>query len=459
MDPRLSFAILIGKVIALVNKLTGTGATAAPGLYALKIDPALVKKLTSKLAHGNIVISGTNGKTTTARLAADILSTKFKIIHNRQGSNLLRGIASTLISASSLSGRITSNLGIWETDEATVPEAVKNTKPKTIVLLNLFRDQLDRYGEVDTVRTKWQETLSKLNHQTTLILNADDPGVSFLGKDWPGKVIYFGVEDKKLNLPQIANVADIRHCLKCGSSLTYSALLSAHMGHYRCPNCVFKRPNPNIWATSLKFNSDFSASARLTVNSQQSTINYFLPGLYNVYNVLASTALGDHFKIHYTKIKKRVQSFASAFGRFQKISISGKSALIFLIKNPAGANEVIRTLSQKSSLVILAMLNDNIADSRDVSWIWDTNWEILVPKIKSLAISGTRCWDLATRFKYAGFKLSKNKVYENISYSIRQSVKSLNNKDTLVILPTYTAMLETQKSIAKLGGETKWHED
>lgn len=457
MDLHLTTAILVGKVIALLNKLTGTGGTAAPGLYALKIDPDLVKKLARNLTYGNIIISGTNGKTTTARLSADILSTKFKIIHNRQGSNLLRGIASTLISASSLSGRVNSNLGIWEVDEATVPEAVKNTNPKTIVLLNLFRDQLDRYGEVDTIRTKWQKTLSALNQATTLILNTDDPGVGFLGSVFPGKVIYFGVEDKKLNLPQIANVADIRHCLNCASPLNYSALLSAHMGHYKCPKCSLERPAPGIWASNLEFKQDFSATANLSIKNSKSAVNYNLPGLYNVYNVLASSALGDHLKIEHTKIREKIQSFAAAFGRFQKVSISGKSALIFLIKNPAGANEVIRTLSLKNNLSILVMLNDNIADGRDVSWIWDTNWEILVPKIKSLAISGTRCWDLATRFKYAGFKLSKNNVYENISYSIQQLVKTLNNKDTLIILPTYTAMLEVQKSIGKLEGGTKWH--
>ena len=180
VDLRLSLAILVGKITIFLNKLTGTGGTAAPGLFALKIDPSLVKKLTAKLAFGNVVISGTNGKTTTARLASDILATKFKIIHNRQGSNLLRGIASTLISKSSLAGKIPANLGLWEVDEATLPEAIENTKSKTIVLLNLFRDQLDRYGEVDTVRTKWQKTLSRFNQETTLILNADDPGISYL---------------------------------------------------------------------------------------------------------------------------------------------------------------------------------------------------------------------------------------------------------------------------------------
>lgn len=472
MDLRLSLAILVGKTIAFLNKLTGTGGTAAPGLYALKVDPDLVKKLTAKVKYGNIVISGTNGKTTTARLAAGILSCKFKIIHNRQGSNLLRGIASTLISSSSLSGIIPANLGIWEVDEATLPEAIAHTRPKIITLLNLFRDQLDRYGEVDTTRTKWQKALSALNQGTTLILNADDPGVSTLSKRFKGKVIYFGVQDKKLNLPTVDHVADIRHCLNCGTGLIYSSLLSAHLGHYTCPNCNFKRPDPHISASNLKFNPDFSTNGKFTVHGSQFTVSYQLPGLYNVYNTLAATAIPDTLKMDHTKIRQNLESFSAAFGRFQSLSIpaslvsrSGpadrrnRSAVIFLIKNPAGANEVLRTLASQKNLNLLAILNDKIADGKDVSWIWDANWEILAQKTKSISVSGIRAWDLATRLKYAGFTLSKNNIHKEIYYSLQNSLDKLGTYDTLIILPTYTALLEIQKVLAKLGGSTKWHED
>lgn len=458
MDIRLALAIVVGKTIAVLNKLTGSGATAAPGLYALKIDPNLVSKLTAKLKYGSIIISGTNGKTTTSRLTADILSQKFKIIHNRQGSNLLRGIAATLIANSSLSGNLESNLGIWEVDEATLPQAIKHTNPKSIVLLNLFRDQLDRYGEVDTVRAKWQKALRSPNQGRTLILNADDPGVSFLAKSFQGKVVYFGVEDKKLDLPQVTNVADIKHCLNCEANLVYSALLTAHMGHYSCPKCNFKRPKPQVSASNLKFNPDFSTQIDLSLITSHLSLSYQLPGLYNVYNVLAAAALCNSLDIDHTKIKEKITSFSAAFGRFQNVDIQGKTATIFLIKNPAGANEVIRTISLKNNLNVLAILNDKIADGKDVSWIWDTNWEILIPKIKNLAISGTRCWDMATRLKYANFQMSKNDVHEDISYSLQNAMAKLNKNDTLIILPTYTAMLELQKSLQKLGG-TKWHED
>lgn len=459
MDLKLTVAILTSKIIGRLIKLTGGGATAAPGLYALKVDPSVIKKLTKKIKYGSIIISGTNGKTTTARLIADILGTKYKIIHNRQGSNLLRGIASTLISQSSLAGNLNKNFAIWEIDEATLPEALSQLSPKIIVLLNLFRDQLDRYGEVDTTRQKWSKALEKLPRSTTLILNADDPGLSTLKNSFKGKVFYFGINDKKINLPTIANVADVKHCLNCGSPLQFQTILSGHLGHYSCPNCNLKRPHPEVFAQNLNFLKDLSTSAQLSIFNSQFSISYNLPGLYNVYNVLAAASTGHLLNIENTLIKQKIKSFSTVFGRFEKLRINDKQVIIFLIKNPTGANEVLRTIASDPKLNILAILNDNIADGRDVSWIWDTSWEILTGRTKRLSISGIRRWDLANRLKYADIKLSKNDVYKDISYSIKASVDSLNNKDTLYILPTYTALLSMHKAISALGkGITKWQE-
>lgn len=456
MDLRLTLAVLVGKTIAAINRLTGSGATAAPGLYALKIDTNLIKKLSKKIKNGNIVISGTNGKTTTSRLTSNILTQKYNLVHNRQGSNLLRGIASTLIANSSVFANPRADLGLWEVDEATLPAALENLNPKTILLLNLFRDQLDRYGEVDTIRAKWLKSLEKVNKNTTLVLNADDPGIAYLGKNFKGKVLYFGVKDTKLNLPAVESVRDVRNCLNCGAKLQYSALLSSHMGHYKCPNCSFSRPNIQISASNLKFNPDFSTSIQITKDAKPWTLSYKLPGLFNVYNVLAATACAYAKGVKPPEIKKGVENFSAAFGRFQSLKIGDKNILIFLIKNPAGANEVLRTLSLKNNISLLTILNDKIADGHDVSWIWDTNWEILTEKVKNLAISGTRCWDMAARLKYANFNLSKNKVHEAINYSLKAALDELDKNNTLIILPTYTAMLELQKYITR--GGSKWHQ-
>lgn len=467
MDLRLFTAILLGKIIAYATKLSGGGATAAPGLYALKIDPSLVKKLTKDLNENSIVVSGTNGKTTTSRLIADILSTKFRIIHNRQGSNLLRGIASTLISKSTIVGKINQNLGIWEVDEATLAETLVNIKPKIIVLLNLFRDQLDRYGEVNTLREKWQEALLKMPKNCTLIANADDPGISFITKNFKGEVIFFGINDQKLRLPEISHVADIRYCLNCGSKLSYQNLLSGHMGHYSCPSCSFKRPDTQISASNLIFKPDFSINLKLTVNGQLSalsevegeTVNCQLPGLYNAYNILAAISVANFLGIDSETIKHSISNFSAAFGRSEQILIQGKIAKVFLIKNPTGANEVLRVLALQDKIHLFVALNDNFADGRDVSWIWDTNWEVLSGKIKSVSVSGIRAWDMATRLKYAGFKLSKKEIDENINYSLNFTVKNINSQEPLIILPTYTALLEIKKSISRSEKNLKWHEN
>ncbi|MBI3342347.1 DUF1727 domain-containing protein, partial [Candidatus Curtissbacteria bacterium] len=377
MDLRLFAAILVGKSINLLINLKGGGGTAAPGLYALKIDPNLVQKLSKNIKSGAIVIAGTNGKTTTARILASLVSAKSKPIHNRQGSNLLRGIASTLIKNVSMAGNLDSNIAIWEADEAALPQIIAQASPKTLVLLNLFRDQLDRYGEVETVREKWAKAISTLPAGTKLILNADDPSVSFLAKSFSGKPIYFGVQEKKLNLPTIENVADVRFCLNCGAKLKYDPIYSSHLGHWSCDKCQFSRKEPTISASGLEFNPDLSTKLRLTVNHQQSTVHYSLPGLYNVYNVLAASAAANNLEIDAETIKSHLESFEAAFGRFQKLTVEGKNIVVFLIKNPAGANEVIRTISPLKNVELLTLLNDNLADGRDVSWIWDTNWEVL----------------------------------------------------------------------------------
>lgn len=459
MDLRLFFAILLAKSIAFVIKLFGGGATAAPGLYALKIDPKFIKKFSKKIKGDSILISGTNGKTTTSRLLSDILSNKYKIIHNRQGSNLLRGIASTLINKSSFLGKLNADLSIWETDEAVLAEAVQSTSPKIIVLLNLFRDQLDRYGEIDNIRSNWEEMIKKLPKTTILILNSDDPGINYLSKFHKGNTIHFGINDKKINLPDITNVADIKHCLICNTKLNYSIHLSAHMGHYYCPRCNFSRINPEISASKINFKSDLSANLDISIKTKKINVNTNLPGLYNIYNLLAACSATKVFNTSQDEIKNGIQDFVSAFGRFQKVKIYDKNLITFLIKNPAGANEVIRTISKLKSLNLLVILNDKIADGKDVSWIWDVDWEQLSNKVKSVYVSGTRAWDMSVRLKYANITLSKKNVTADINYSLRSALNNMNNKDTLIILPTYTGLLSIQKTLYQLGANTKWQKD
>ena len=455
MDLKLITALLIGKIISILLKFTGSGATAAPGLVALKIDKDLVKKLSTRIKNGSIVISGTNGKTTTARIAFDLLSKSNNVIHNRQGSNLARGIASTLISKTSLHGKISADLGVWEVDEAVLGEAVLNLSPNTIVLLNLFRDQLDRYGEVDTILKKWKDICTTLPKTTTLIINGDDPGIASLSKTFRGKLITFGIQNmKSKNLPE--GISDVKQCPLCQKQLKFTNVTYAHLGKFQCTSCNFSNPPVKIFAENLSFAKDFSTTATLGIGSRKTQIRFPLPGVYNTYNVLAAASIALEQNIQIPEIKNSILNFTPAFGRFQKINIGGKIIYLFLIKNPAGANEVLKTLNSQTIINLVVILNDNFADGRDVSWIWDTDWKQISTKVKSLYISGNRSFDMATRLKYADFNMSKNYVYEHIKNSIESAITNMDTNDTLYILPTYTSLLAVNKILKKERGLTKW---
>ncbi len=276
VDFQLTIAQIVGKIIALALKIYGSGATAAPGLYALKIDPHLVKKISEKNNLKSIVVSGTNGKTTTSRILYDIISRKYIVIHNRQGSNLLRGIASTMITNASVSGKLNYDYAVWESDEAALLPISQNIDIDVLVLLNLFRDQLDRYGEIDTTRKKWQEVVKNLKPDASLILNADDPSVNYLSKFTKAKKTFFGLATTKIDLPKIENVADVKFCPNCNGKLIYEDLYSAHLGTYRCFKCSFKRENPQVSVNSVTFNQDYSTSikAKIKKNLFPYTTNY-----------------------------------------------------------------------------------------------------------------------------------------------------------------------------------------
>ena len=453
MDLRLVLAILLGKSTAFLNKIRGTGATAAPGLVGLKIDPQLVAKITKANNLKSIIVSGTNGKTTTSRLIFDLISRKYKVIHNRQGSNLLRGVASSLISSISLTGKTTTNLCLWEADEASLTSIIEQSDPKVVVLLNLFRDQLDRYGEIDTTRKKWQKVVESLNKNTTLVINSDDPNINFLAKSTKAQKLFFGIDVSNINLPSLENIADVKFCPNCTHKLAYQKLYSAHLGVYKCTNCNFKRTSPNTKAISVNFKKDFTTEIEIAASTIIKT-TYPLPGLFNVYNILAAISAIKPFNLSNKIIKEKIQNFSSAFGRFQKIRKDEIEIITFLIKNPAGTNEVLRTIHGSSPLNLLVILNDNIADGRDVSWIWDTNWESLNDKVANLFISGTRAYDLALRFKYANFKIAGSNINPDVQKSIDSALKNLKSGSTLFILPTYTALLSVQKNLTK--GDTQW---
>ena len=471
---RFALAIIVGKIIFFLTRILGRGGgTAAPGLIANKIYPSLISRIASQLKYGSIIITGTNGKTTTSRILSSILrQAGYTPIHNRTGSNLMRGIASTLIEKCALGGKIAADIGLWEIDEAVFPHGLESIKPKTIIITNLFRDQLDRYGEIDKIARIWKAALVKLPKKTKVVLCGDDPLVANLGSVLKNQILYFGINDKSFALKKLPHTADSKQCPKCNCFLSFSSCFFSHLGHYHCQECGLCRPPIDIVCRKILFKETGITQISLNAFTKRLDLKIRLPGVYNIYNLLAAVAVAKILKISNEKIKKGVFRFKPAFGRVEKISVGKKEILIFLCKNPAGFNEVLRTITrEKGELNLLIAINDLIADGRDISWLWDVDFDLLKNKVKNLTVSGTRAEDMILRLKYANIKyhlpaiatrqhlrscgglqagISNINLEKDFQKAIKLSLQKTNDGEVLYILPTYTAMLEIRKVLSKM---------
>lgn len=453
MNPRLHAAILAGKTTSRATRLLKRGGgTAAPGLVAEKVDPKIIHKLTRNLPAGSVMISGTNGKTTTSRLLSHILkSANLKPIHNRSGSNLSRGLASVLLTEASLAGKIKADIGLFEVDEAALPAAALQVNPRVLILLNLFRDQLDRYFEVDQVLLRWRQVLSALPPTTTVCLNADDPRLAKLGSYATGPVIYFGIHDATDKLDAMPKSADILGCPDCNSQLVYEDIYLGHQGKYFCSNCQLKRPDLAVSADKIKLEGLRGVGFELSTPKGRLVINLGVPGFYNVYNALAAAAGGIALGFSLTQIQTGLEEFRAVFGRIERIKVGDKEILLTLVKNPTGFNEVLRMLGGTKHEHLLLALNDLLADGTDVSWIWDVDLERLASQETPLTVSGLRAWDLAVRLKYAGLNTNLLRVEVDLETALREALDNTPSGQTLYILPTYTAMLKIREVLTEMG--------
>ncbi len=411
---RAGLAVMGGRAAgAISRRLHLGGGTSIAGVVAQRLYPDIVNHLSSQLAYGSVLVTGTNGKTTTSGFIAAILSDAgLRVWRNREGSNLMRGIAGALVIRARPGGnlrRAGQAISIFEVDEAVVPHIVQAVPLRVAVFTNLFRDQLDRYGEVDSVSSRWQQAVSALPENTTLILNADDPAVAHLGESHTGRVVYFGIDDAAFDLTaqgvaqERHQTIDARACAKCGAELVYTLRFYSHLGHYHCPNCGSARPQPEVRATSITMNAFDQLRMTVETPAQQGEIVIPLPGFYNIYNALAAIAAAQALQINWEPIVSGIQQFKPAFGRGERVQVAGRTIRILLAKNPTGFNEVLRTLfNEGEKRHVLMMLNDNIADGRDISWIWDVDFERVAQQATTLTVTGTRALDLGLRLKYAG---------------------------------------------------------
>lgn len=458
MDPRFFAAKLSSSVLKSGLRLFGSGGTAAPGLVAEFIDPHSLKKLSSYVSD-TILVTGTNGKTTTSRIVGSILNKKgTSYIHNREGSNLLRGLIGSLMNKTPIFPSDEKPIALLEVDEATLPSTISQTSPKIIVIGNLFRDQLDRYGEVESIRKLWHKSLRNLDETTTLVLNSDDPSVSHLGFGTRAKTVYFGIEDKKQSLSGLPHASDFTSCVVCGAELKYDSVYMSHLGKYRCSSCGQTRPKPDVFAKAIDLEDESGFTAEVVTPEGRFKIKVGLPGLYNVYNALSAISCALSLNTPLPKIIQALKDFEAAFGRTETVEVAGKQLFLALAKNPTGFNELIRTIfAKKKKRYAFIAINDLIADGRDVSWLWDVDFELMKGKVEKLWVSGIRATDMNLRLKYAGIK--SDGAGSNIEEALESAYSSLPDKETLFVFPTYTAMLEIKKILSNKGYGGRFWDD
>jgi UDP-N-acetylmuramyl tripeptide synthase len=451
LAPKLALARAVGAV----SRLRGGGASSAPGKVLLRLDPGAIGSLGARLSRGSVLVSATNGKTTTSAILTAILErTGMSLVNNQTGANMAGGIASTLLAATRPGGRISGDLGLFEVDELWLDSLAAQLHPRAILLGNLFRDQLDRYGELETVADRWAAAVhTGPGRDSTLVLNADDPAIADLGRDRDAPVLYFGVEDDSLALPGMAHAADAKHCRRCGAPYVFEAIYLGHLGHYHCPSCGQMRPAPTVTATRVTLQGVHSARFTLRTPAGEAEVALALPGLYNVYNALAAAALATALGVGLPEIVAGLQATKAAFGRAETVYVDGREMRILLVKNPAGANEVLRTLAlEPGEHDLLGVLNDKIADGRDVSWIWDADFELLAGRVRLATCSGSRAPELALRLKYAGIDPARIRVQADLPSALREAASDGSDPQTpLYALPTYTAMLALRELLVARG--------
>lgn len=462
MKPTRLVALIAGRTAGFLSRRLGVGGgTTLPGLVAQHLDPTLVPTLCARMERGVLLITGTNGKTTTARMLARLLQAAgWQSIHNRAGANLVAGIATALLYASDWQGRPHGDSGLFEVDEAHLPQAVALCRPRLVLLHNLFRDQLDRYGEVDYVAGRWGEALRALPPEAHVVLNADDPAVADLGHDLSAQVCYYGMNLSDVGSPMPDHTADAQFCRRCGAPYRYAPAYYGHIGRYRCLRCGHQRPQPHVYLAAWEPTGSGAARGHLVTPEGSHEITLPLPGLYNAYNVLGAITAALALKLDLAQALAALASFRAAFGRLEHIPAAGREVLIALIKNPVGAGQVIHMLTQNDRRgTYLIVINDRIADGTDVSWLWDADFELLAGRVDAVTVSGTRAHDMAMRLKYAGVEKDRITVEADLAQAFDRALAQTPPGQTLHLLPTYTAMLEVRSLMARRGYTAPFWED
>lgn len=441
---RKILAIWAAKLATVASKVLGKNGSSMPGSIALKICPDILTRLSGDVKNDIVAVWGTNGKTTTNNMIYTVLENQgYKVVCNKVGANMLPGVVTAFIARSSLTGKVNADYACLEMDEAYARIILQYLTPTKIVITNLFRDQMDRYGEVDTTIKYIQMALDKAK-DATLILNSDDPLTASLGVNYKNTRYYGISENLELNLNE---TREGRYCRECGNELKYDFYQYGQLGKYHCDKCGFTRPVPDYDGANINVDDYVSFDVCKT------HVDLPCKGIYNIYNALAAFAFADSCGIPKSDIANGLQKYKGQIGRMEEFTVGGKLVVFNLAKNPASFNQSIANImNEKRTKDVIIGINDNDSDGNDISWLWDVDFEKLNnDSVKSFTTSGMRSDDMAVRLKYCDIDPNNITVGGNIKKDIINAVKGSGERVYIVV--NYTMIFETKKVLLELEEE------
>ncbi len=455
MKIRAFFAILLCKLLRFASRVLHRGGTAMPGRAALKLCPGLLGMLARQVK--TVAITGTNGKTTSARMIEEAFAGQgLAYLTNRSGANMIDGITTEFVMNSTLFGRVRKEYAVIECDEAAAVTVFPQLRPRVVVVTNLFRDQLDRYGEVTHTLENIREALRSVP-EATLCLNADCSLTASLAGDLPNEVRWFGIEAGAAPSRPKPELSDATHCIRCKTEYEYDYVSYGHLGGFRCPKCGYRRHRADYAVIDVVEQRPDGSELLMDVRGEQMLVSVNLPAMYNVYNAAGALAAAAEMGVNARAAADALARFRCGFGRMERFDLAGGTQMM-LVKNPAGCNQVIEYLqTMKEKFVLVICLNDRAADGRDISWIWDADFEglnALAGRLDEVIVSGDRAEDMRVRIKYAGIDdkcIRLERDYETLLRSLEKETRPV------CMMPTYTAMLELRQTVIRhCGGEDFW---
>ena len=456
MNFRAIIAIILCKLLRLASRLLHRGGTAMPGRFALRVCPELLSILAKDVK--TVAVTGTNGKTTSARMIEEaFFAQHMSYFANRSGANLISGITTEFVMNCGINGKMRREYAVIECDEAAARTVFGRLRPRVIVVTNLFRDQLDRYGEVTHTLENIRAAI-KGAPEAVLCLNADCSLTASLADGVPNRVVYFGVDKSAASVRPKPEISDATHCIRCKAEYEYDYISYGHLGGFRCPNCGYSRHAADYAVTDIVEQGADSSTVVMSIKGDKRIVTVNLPAMYNIYNAIGAVAAVSEAGLGADAAVNALACFKCGFGRMEQFELGRGGAKMMLVKNPAGCNQVIEFLQNvRESFTLVVCLNDRSADGTDISWIWDADFEglsALGGRLRRVIVSGDRAEELRVRIKYAGIPDERIETERDC-----ERLVSLMEAQELpvFIMPTYTAMLELREVvISHCGGSEFW---